>query len=349
MPYKEGITPLANLCQKAGSTLDDVLSLDEQELEELSKEICGNGVLEHARVVRQWRRCRMEEDLRRELQVELNNEGQGVEVPLALTREDRQQVQKKTRFAGNDVREIPVKDNRLPPEQQQHQQQDVIGESWEQYLRKQIKKEMFDTTPPPVSNVKIKSAAQAMTSGFTEEESDDDYETFVESLTIDPSLESSDEDEDEDVRTTYNPMNPIGAVASDMMGLLEDGISAFFEPELPKKKKKKPKSKSLLETGMDYLYPEPEREKSAGNKKEKTMSPEDGLCVFFNDSSKENNNRSRKENNNRSSKVKKKKKKSTSFNKWMKSKEPVQPPPPPGPSYKLVQTHSLQARHKFHC
>ena len=75
MPIQDELTPLANLCQKAGSTLDEVLALDESELEELSKEIVGNGVLDHARILRQWRRCRLEEDLRKEIEEELANEG----------------------------------------------------------------------------------------------------------------------------------------------------------------------------------------------------------------------------------------------------------------------------------
>jgi hypothetical protein len=45
-------SPLATLCYKAGSTLDEVLALEEEELFELSKEIVGNTVLDHARVLK---------------------------------------------------------------------------------------------------------------------------------------------------------------------------------------------------------------------------------------------------------------------------------------------------------
>jgi hypothetical protein len=50
-------SPLATLCYKAGSTLDEVLALEEEELFELSKEIVGNTVLDHARVLK-YVQCR---------------------------------------------------------------------------------------------------------------------------------------------------------------------------------------------------------------------------------------------------------------------------------------------------
>lgn len=331
MPYQEGATPLASLCQKAGSTLGEVLALDEDELEELSKEIVGNGVLEHARVIRQWRRCRVEERLRKELEVELTNEGQGVEVPLLGI----DAPQKRVRYA-NDVLQKPVNDfrenqgNHITPEKQD----EVIGESWQQYLRKQIRVEMEEIEPPPVTSV-VTSRRTSATSAFTEEDDGDEYETFMESITLDPSLQSS---EEEDLKTSYNPVNAVGAVASDMMEYIEDGISAFFEPEIVKQKK----SKSLLETGMEYFYlEEPVRKKKDTRKKKKEQPQsflEEGMRCFYDDSG------ANKENN----KQKKSKKKtlSRSFeNRRKKQRDQGQP----GETFKLVPTRSLQARHKFHC
>lgn len=52
MSNNQGASPLATLCYKAGSTLDEVLALEEEELVELSKEIVGNNVLDHARVIK---------------------------------------------------------------------------------------------------------------------------------------------------------------------------------------------------------------------------------------------------------------------------------------------------------
>ena len=52
MSSNQEASPLATLCYKAGSTLDEVLALEEEELVELSKEIVGNSVLEHARVIK---------------------------------------------------------------------------------------------------------------------------------------------------------------------------------------------------------------------------------------------------------------------------------------------------------
>jgi hypothetical protein len=338
MPYKEGATPLANLCQKAGSSLDEVLALDEQELDELSKEIVGNGVLEHARVIRQWRRCRMEESLRKELEVELTNEGQGVEVPLSLTEEDRQEAQPKVRIAPNDLREQHANavDAVVTPEKEQ----DVIGESWQQYLRKQIRVEMEETEPPPVRNVI--AASRTTASGFTEEASDDDdYETY-ESITIDPSLASSSGEEDDDIRTTYNPLNPLGAVASDMMGYLEDGINSFFEPELPKKKTKEPPPKSFLEAGMDFLYANDAEDKYKRKKKKqpKTLL-EDGIGYFCND----DDVTTEKQGNKRSSAKKiKKKTRARSFNR-LKSKKERAHQTTEQEAYKLVPARrSLRSR-----
>lgn len=326
---------MANLCQKAGSSIDEVLSLDESELEELSKSIVGNGVLEHARVVRQWRRCRMEEGLRKELEVELTQEGQGVEVPLSLTQTDqRQDVQSRVRFSQkDDVREVVN-----PGYPQTH---DIIGESWQTYLRKQIHKEIEDSKPPPVSNV-IAPSRSGVTSAFTSNDSDDDYETFVESLTIDPSLESSDEEDDyNEVKSTYNPLTPIGALASDMMKSLEDGIDNFLKPDLPKTPKKK-KQKSYFEVGMDYLYGEEEPVRKKRSKKKQaapSYGVEDGMCCYHitNSSSKEKS---------RSSKSKKKPTRSRSFNKWKRPRDQRQVQPEQ--AYKLVPSRSaLQQRSKF--
>lgn len=321
--------------------MDEVLALDEQELDELSKEIVGNGVLEHARVIRQWRRCRMEESLRKELEVELTNEGQGVEVPLSLTEEDRQEVQPKVRVAPNDLREqqqYNAVDAAVTPEKEQ----DVIGESWQQYLRKQIRVEMEETEPLPVRNVI--AASRTTASGFTEESDDDDYETY-ESITIDPSLASSSGEEDDDIRTTYNPLNPLGAVASDMMGYLEDGISSFFEPELPKKETKEPPPKSFLEAGLDFLYAN-ETEVKHKRKKKKKKQPktlmEDGTGYFYND-----DGTTEKQGNKRNSAKKNKKKtRNRSFNR-LKSKKERAHQTTQQEAYKLVPARSLQQRSRF--
>lgn len=52
MSANQEASPLATLCYKAGSTLHEVLALEEEELVELSKEIVGNNVLDHARVIK---------------------------------------------------------------------------------------------------------------------------------------------------------------------------------------------------------------------------------------------------------------------------------------------------------
>lgn len=330
MPYQEGLTPLASLCQKAGSTLDEILVLEEDELEELSKEIVGNGVLEHARVLRQWRRCRMEEHLRKELQVELTNEGQGVEVPLLVPGAHPAKAKSSVHFANNDAsRKKKSNASRKKQQQQQppQQQDGVIGESWQEYLRKQIRVEIEETKPPPVSSVIAGTRTTA--SEFT-----DDYETFGESITLDPSLLSSDE-EDEDLKTTYNPVYGVGAVASDVMEYLEDGISAFFDPELPKKKVKK-KEKNFLEAGMDFFYAEEPKKKTSSRKKKKDQPKsflEEGMGCFNG-----GDGRGAKENSQNKSK-KKKKTRSRSFNR--SKRQVVQP-------YELVPKRSLQMS-KFRC
>jgi hypothetical protein len=315
MSYQDGATPLANLCQKAGSTLDEILALDEDELEELSKEIVGNGVLEHARILRQWRRCKLEEDLRNELEMELANEGQESNVPQV-----REEAQEELRVA-NDIR--------------QKAQHDVIGESWEEYLRKQIRVELQESEPPPVTNI-ITGGTRTTASAFTDDNSGDEYETFVESITLDPSL-LLESDEDEDAKTTYNPMEPLGSVAADMMGFIENGINSFFQPDLPKKKKKKKQPKSFFESGMEFFYPteEPENKKSSKKKKEKSLLT-DGLAYFVDDTSVDKNKENTKQKN-------KKKLTTRRSNRWLRQKEQS------GETYKLVPTRSLQARHKFHC
>ena len=339
--HQDGATPLANLCQKAGSTLDEILALEEDELEELSKEIVGNGVLDHARILRQFRRCKLEENLRNELEIELANEGQDVEEYNEP--QVREEVQEDIRIA-NDIREKA--------------QHDVIGQSWEEYLRKQIRVEMQESEPPPVKNIAtggtrrsesepppvkniITGGTRTTASEFTDENSADDYETFVESITIDPSLLSDDYDEEE--KTTYNPLEPLGAVAEDMMGFIEVGINNFFNPpELPKKKKKKKPPKSFFESGMEFLYPseEPERRKSSKKKKENKSLLHDGLAYFVDDSC------VNKENNRQKSKKRFTKSRSS---KWMRQREPKEQT---GETFKLVRARSLgalQARHKFHC
>ena len=297
MSYRDGATPLATLCQKAGSTLDEVLALDEEELEELSKEIVGNGVLEHARVIRQWRRCRLEEAFRKELEVELANEGEDTPETYVEDQDTLERQEEAQDDMQNDIR---------------RKQEQVIGESWQQYLRKQIRVEMEEIKPPPVSSVI--AATRSTASAFTEDDSDDDYETFG-SVTLDPSLESV--EDDTEVKTGYNPLNAVGSVASDMMGFLEDGITAFLEPELPRKNKKKKPPKSFLESGLNYFYPEPEPErKNKSRKKEKEQSKsilEDALGFFSNeqDINKENKKKkstkmtSKKQTRNKSSGLKK--------------------------------------------
>jgi hypothetical protein len=216
------------------------------------------------------------------------------------------------------------------------QEQDVIGESWQQYLRKQIRVEMEETEPPPVRNVI--AASRTTASGFTEESDDDDYETY-ESITIDPSLASSSE-EDDDVKTTYNPLNPIGAVASDMMGYLEDGISSFLEPELPKKKKKEPPPKSFLEAGLDFLYAN-ETEVKYKRKKKKKKQPktlmEEGIGYFYN----EDGTTAKQGNKRNSAKKIKKKTRTRSFNR-SKSKKERAHQTTQQEAYKLVPARSLQ-------
>lgn len=277
MPIQDETTPLANLCQKAGSTLDEVLALEECELEELSKVIVGNGVLDHARVIRQWRRCRLEEDLRKEIEVELANEGQ-------------EEEEEEQRSAGEVQEEVL---DAVDTSEEPHTE-DVIGESWQEYLRKQIRVEMEEIKPPPVTSVV--ASPQTAASGFTEDcdSSEEDYETFMTSITLDQSLfESSEEEEDddeEDVKTAYNPVMAVGYAASDIMGAIEDGLSTFLEPNLPKEKPKKKPPKSFFETGMDYFYPEEPKE-SSKNKKKKSKPKIGGLGFFFDDSgaNKENN------------------------------------------------------------
>jgi len=156
-------SPLAKLCYEAGSSLDEALLLEEEEFVQLSKEIVGNGVLEHARVLKQWRHCRMEALLRQEVEKELEDaieigcEEDGIEQTLDSVRTPSSSVQpqypqKAARAEWEEEyyrqkelhkqQEQALLEQATPSTPQMNKNDAAMGEDWQEYLRKQIQKEM---------------------------------------------------------------------------------------------------------------------------------------------------------------------------------------------------------------
>lgn len=248
MSSNQEASPLATLCYKAGSTLDEVLALEEEELVELSKEIVGNTVLEHARVIkyvhvhvsfsnsnrthasfslslyrRQWRRCRLEEVLRKEVEYEMTVEErdeteQEDDVRVAVAEETRLRQLQDEEDARNQL------------QQYREEQEEAIGEDWHEYLRKQIRQEMQqEFLPSPRHSVPIVIAATSSCTSHHSEETSSEEETWYS------------KSEDGMNAALYG----VQTMAANLMGLLEEGLSDFLlGPSDEKQKKRKKKSKT---------------------------------------------------------------------------------------------------------
>uniref|UniRef100_A0A7S0KY03 Uncharacterized protein n=1 Tax=Asterionellopsis glacialis TaxID=33640 RepID=A0A7S0KY03_9STRA len=154
-------SPLAKLCYEAGSSLDEALLLEEEEFVQLSKEIVGNSVLEHARVLKQWRHCRMEALVRQEVEKELVD---AIEIGCDEDCAEQEQQQYQTP-PKNLQQQYPQKAARAEWEEEYYRQKELhklqeqalqedehsqqkntnntaMGDDWQKYLRTQIQKEM---------------------------------------------------------------------------------------------------------------------------------------------------------------------------------------------------------------
>jgi hypothetical protein len=180
---------------------------------------------------RQWRRCRLEEVLRKEVEAELQNEGRDDE------NENETQVQ------------LSLVDETLQQQQQEKleryrkEQQEQIREDWQEYLRKQARREMLHHHEL--------LADDSVPCAFIEARG-------AQSTTSSPHQSSQDDCSFEEEETWYSvndvpALFDVGKVALEVMGFIGDGLNDLLlgpseENEKPKsKKRKKKKSKSKRE------------------------------------------------------------------------------------------------------
>jgi hypothetical protein len=233
------------MCYNAGSTLDEILLLDEEEFILLSKEIVGNGLLDHARVLKQWRHARMEALVRMEVMEELERNGED---------EVFEEVQEDELSCDAAVAEWEREYNAYHKEEQVQQEkeepsgEDLIGEDWQAYLRKHIKAEMQQLQPQ--LQVPAKRRKDAASSNLPK----------VVRASISDEEESSCDDETwysyDDTTITGHSFFSLPAIAEATADLIDTGMKAFFDP-IPERRKptaKIRKSPRAVEEELDPRY-----------------------------------------------------------------------------------------------
>eukprot|EP00545_Synedropsis_sp_CCMP1620_P001103 CAMPEP_0119015048 /NCGR_PEP_ID=MMETSP1176-20130426/10528_1 /TAXON_ID=265551 /ORGANISM="Synedropsis recta cf, Strain CCMP1620" /LENGTH=293 /DNA_ID=CAMNT_0006968307 /DNA_START=62 /DNA_END=939 /DNA_ORIENTATION=- len=244
-------SPLAAMCYNAGSSLDEILLVDEEEFILLSKDIVGNGLLEHARVLKQWRHARMEALVRMEVMEELERNGQD-EVISEEEEEEEESVdavaewekeyyenlrkEEESKLSSTTKKEPPLL---VLPKEELKTDEELIGEDWHSYLRKQIKAEMQQLKPatkrtttdgdPPNGVPRVVGASLS-----DEEESYYDDDTWY---SYDDTLAGN---------TFFN----LPAIAEAAVDLIDTGMKAFFDP-VPAPAPKIPKCPRAVEEELD--------------------------------------------------------------------------------------------------
>lgn len=140
-------SPLAVFCYNAGSTLEEVLLLEEDDLIELSKNIVGNGVLEHARVIKQWRHCRMAAIVAKEVEEEMAYASlyrmKEVEEPNEEESEEDLRAEWEKEYYAIYGKEEEIEVETQKPAHVQ-QQEAAMGDDWQKYLKTQIQEQMAE-------------------------------------------------------------------------------------------------------------------------------------------------------------------------------------------------------------
>lgn len=208
--------------------MDEVLKLEEEELVELSKEIVGNTVLEHARVIKQWRRCQLEEVLRKEVEAEIEIDGQEEIQP----KEEEEVVVPEATLLQQQQQEVETR-NKL--EQYRKEQEEAIGEDWREYLRKMIKQqlEQEEATKKQLNELPVPTDLNVP--------SDITLKTSYTNTSDDSSAKSEEATwfSLDDAATNYDV---IGA-ASDFMRSVEEGINDFILGPVPQEKPRRRRKK----------------------------------------------------------------------------------------------------------
>ena len=187
-----------------------------------SNAIRTNASLSLSLYHRQWRRCRLEEVLRKEVEAE-------------MTMDERDETEQGDDAAAAEevtLRQLQEEeDARNKLQQYREEQEQAIGEDWQEYLRKQIRLEMQqEVRPSPRRSVpSVVGANSSFTSQHSEETSSEE-ETWY------------------SLNDGKHALHGVQTMASSLMGLLEEGLSDFFlgpppSDEQDKKRKKKSKTK----------------------------------------------------------------------------------------------------------
>jgi hypothetical protein len=226
--------PLAVFCYNAGSTLEDILLLEEEELIELSKNIVGNSVLEHARVIKQWRHCRMAALVNKEVEEEMAYES------LFRVSEERPKEEEEEEVV--DLRAAWEKEYYLlygknvdesdAPMQTPAMRQEDLGEDWNQYIRRQIQEQMSEQLAEELDRRKAEILQADL---FDAQHVPRTISTANSTL--------SDEESTWFEEVTQSGQLAISTVASDMLAIMEQGVSLFFGRPAPSQKYKSSRQK----------------------------------------------------------------------------------------------------------
>lgn len=228
-------SPLAVFCYNAGSTLEEVLLLDEDELIELSKNIVGNGVLEHARVIKQWRHCRMAAIVAKEVEEEMAYASlyrmKDVEEPNEEEIEEdlRAEWEKEYYAIYGKEEEIEVETQKSAHVQQQEA---VMGDDWQKYLKTQIQEQMSEQLALELERRKEDLREfERRKEDLPELETPRKHPVPRMVSTVGSTVASDDDSQWYDDATFHSEAAKaaVSMVAADMFSVLEQGLSFFTQ------------------------------------------------------------------------------------------------------------------------
>lgn len=224
---------LSVFCYNAGATLEEILLLEEDELIELSKNIVGNSVLEHARVIKQWRHCRMAAIVNKEIEEEMAYESVlRMHDPKADDdddEEDEEIAKKELRASWETEYYLHYNKQSIdvePVTKPSHPQQEAMGDDWQQYLRKQIQEQMAEQLTEEMERQKEEKLKA------------NEVETFAVPRVISTvGSTTSDEESLWYDDATHHGQVVLATVTADMINIMEQGLSFLFGGSKPTKKK----------------------------------------------------------------------------------------------------------------
>lgn len=232
MSGAEESSSLSAFCYNAGATLEDILLLEEDELIELSKNIVGNSVLEHARVIKQWRHRRMAVIVNKEIEEEMAYESvlRMHEPKEENDDEEDEEIAKKDLRASWETEYYLLYDKKSvdvePIKKPSHPQQEAMGDDWQQYLKKQIQEQMAEQLAEEMERLK------------EEKQKANEVETFAVPRVISTvGSTTSDEESLWYDDATHHGQAVLATVTADMINIMEQGLSFLFGGSKPTKRK----------------------------------------------------------------------------------------------------------------